>query len=391
MAERRSVEPNGQAPVARFGRAEKSLIGTSALLAAAILAFHLNGSGSQQEKPYIPYKSDVPTRDYQPVGISSLGVESPPCNCTSSASAQNIVGYAQIDRINVSKDLTTSGRYVIPGEHTASLQLNADLQISTNEVTAQYAYMDRSRLITLYVQDVMEINTTNSQIRFTDNIWPVSSVLTNEHTAAPISSTIPNLLNEGIRGDGAVTGSSKHLLDVSYDSDETAPIRYKGGINIYLEMSTGMVGNRPVIQFGYALGNNKTGAASSSQVVMYDTVDFDNVTGAFSSQFVVSGPNSYLKQSAPASLVFGGAFDSHIAIFGNTRVSEMGLYGQSVIGGYFPLNEISPGDISGTGERAYNIRMVPSKNSYPEIENGNDGSSSATVYVNMPLPLLLRN
>lgn len=314
------------------------------------------------------------------------------------ASVQSIEGFAKISEINVKNDLTSNGKWILAGQHLASLQLNATISVFSSDKRnpkyfATYLY---------WIQNVMQINTANNTLSFSSSVWPSQSYsFVNMGNGTLSTNQFASTVSDGqIRGKGTVTG-----VQPSYMYD-TQPIHLdERNISVYLGMSTSYKSENPVLKFSYAL---LSGDKVKYEAV-YDSVKFINSainSARYGAQnMVIQGstisvgnyviPSDYtsgiqLTSYNTADLVLVGPYDSEIAMFGKTSIPQMGIYGAYYDSPYVTLNALvapGTGDIS-TAERAWGIRLngpvanISSGAGSPECQN--------CVVAPEPMPALLR-
>ncbi len=317
----------------------------------------------------VAYESGVPASAYQPVGIDSIGY-APTANAPLSAErTQTLVGYAKIEKLNVSEDLNGKGTYETYGQHLASLQLNATIY-TKSEVKLGDKVLPEFNV--LWAQDTAEFNTSKpSTVSFKSSINTITRFALDGRYVIALP-TMPISQSE-VSGRGGIT----EYMSNYYYTYETRPVSYSPGTSIYLAMN--IAGQKePVVQFDYAVGKNpKTGSIK----------DFDDMT-----LLLTKGPTQgYFNVTAnygPAQLVFGGPGQGDIAIF-NQAEASIALYFKKD-GEYLPLTVTGSGSSQAavvTTEKAYNIMLMPSNYRY-EVVTGNSYSQKVP-HGNAPMAPLL--
>ena len=303
------------------------------VLAAMILQHVLIASGTptQPVTPLSTFNSSIPV----PVGIASYGLYNISDPLSSYRIATNgIVGFARIDALsayNATPPANTS-------RYGATIQLNVVMNMTTFD-GRHYSY---------WLQDVIDMNTSNMTYTIGDNIWNFTTL-------------IANMSNTTVSGQGNVTPPT---ATDPYSANFTPGI-YIGGFNSTYSLRVPtyfipivrvtMQGSRPVVNFGY-MGNGSQ--------VFYDNVTFN--VSAVSAYLLVTpdyltpvGNSSTASQGNyyDAELTIGGEGSGEISNFSRANVTLwMGYYNKS---GLVPFPTVSPfgGD---TAEAAQNLTAVQS-------------------------------
>ncbi|MDE1768722.1 MAG: thermopsin family protease [Candidatus Micrarchaeota archaeon] len=373
-----------------YSEGRKRLYSTLALIAsgvawAGLIAVEANTHSMIQQNPQIKsIKAQVPPGGYRAIGISAVGTNYQ-CSQTylcgpfgTPVNTGEIVGYAKINSIKVSKDVTSSGNGIVEGQRQASLQLNAYV-----DLTSGTAANIKNNYI--WVQNVMTIDNVSSTISFSDSIYPGYSYDTtiNDFRKAP-----PLHFNQRtIKGQGTSQGNV-----YQYDPNNTT-YPYKKGTQVYLTIKAGQIADYPVLEFGYAVVDKKATVSSG----IYDTVTLmvpvaqTNYSGNIP-QIVAQnsgGQDAYTNNSQNrVDLVFCGPYNGENAVFKSMN-ANLALYFQAEDGTFQQLNSMYASS-QDTGEGTSNLRTTVPKTGYIIVNTGElNGREESEA--NFPIASLLRD
>jgi thermopsin len=252
-------------------------------------------SSAQLVTPLSIFNSSIP----MPVGIASYGLYNV-SNATGpyKIETNEIIGFARIDSINAynsSPPANTSA-------YGATVQLNVVMNV-TSVSGNRYSY---------WIQDVMDVNTSNRTYVIGDNVWNFTGV-------------ISNVTNETLSGEGNVTPPSSND---PFSLNFTAGF-YSAGFNTTYNLNPPTYflpvievsdpGQHPLARIGY-IDNNR--------YVFYDNVTF-NITAASAYLLVTPYYLTPVRNASSnatgnyydAEMVLGGEGSGAIASFNNTNAT----------------------------------------------------------------------
>lgn len=355
-----------------------------------VSANHQNQVAKQyaQTPTTITLKHKIPTN--QPsLGISSGG-SSALCNigCDQQESWSELVGYANVKKLEVVMDTNGKGTKYTKGEHTVSITTNGTLVLQAGDnnysggPTVDYTY-------NLY--NTAQIDTAASTVTFSSQITANGgySLNFNNNMATPVN--MPTLKSSGVVGTGAVVGkgSQSYYLNPgnAQNYDKKSPF------SLYMSIRVGQLAGQPVIEFGEAL--QQGGSVNSVTPYTYDTVTLTSVKSFYNAQdpyiyTSTSGSQQYnvaLPQT-PAEIGIGSSYQNEISVLSKTSV-QMGLYAKDNGNSYNKLDIMSP-DLQNDGNGVYGIKIETSKNGWVDAVPGVQ-KDDKTVLDQMPLAPLLRD
>lgn len=268
-----------------------------------------------------------------PVGIASYGlynVSNP--SSVYQIQTNEIVGFARINSLsayNATPPVNTS-------RYGATIQLNVVMNITTLN----------GRRDSYWLQDVIDMNTSNRTYTMGDNIWNFTTL-------------IANISNTTVMGSGSVIPPSSTN---PYSANFTPGI-YAGGFNNTYNLTTptyfipiikvGLQGGHPVVNIGYIYNGS---------AVFYDNVTFN--VSATSAYLLVTPdyltPVYNASAASPgnfydAELVIGGEGSGEISYFSRANVTLwMGYYNQSDL---VPFPSVVPFGAD-TAESSQNLTVI---------------------------------
>ncbi len=268
-----------------------------------------------------------------PVGIASYGLQNVSAVSGPYQIVTNeIVGVAKINSIQAYNYTPPANASV----YGATLQLNAVLNITSVNNT-NYSY---------WIQDVMDLNTSNSTYEIGDNVWNMSSI-----TGSVSNATVTGAGNASY-SPTPINFTTYNISSYSYFPNTTYSVRYPlyfiPVIRVYQKAGY------PVVQIGYRSGG---------QDVFYDNVTFHVRSAAeyfLVTPYYETPPGANFTNSTDfydSEFVIGGEANGEISSFSNTNVSLwMGYLNGSVMQP-FPYVGVFGSD---TAEAAQGLRVVQS-------------------------------